>query len=432
MNTKTVLTDEEIANMPDDEFMNFSVMPASPPREKETQKEDEEVLDETTTTTSDEEEEDDPEDGAAPAGADEGDEGEDEEEADDDDTNDDDDDQEGAEEEETADLANVQNPDPLGDDDDSGEKPKKKKDELKDKDDPDAKAGDGEDEFDYKAAYLQIMAPFKANGEEIKLGSPQELIQLAQMGANYTRKMQALQPHLKVVKMLENNGVLDAEKLSFLIDLDKRDPAAIQKLLKDSGIDPLDIDTNAETTYKPTDRSVSDDEWLFTSTLEDVSMKAAGRELITSINTNWDRQSKDALWSDPNILRVLSEQKESGIYDQIASEITRRQTLGQLQGVAYLAAYQQVGQEMTQQGKLATKTKGADQGENTSPQQKQPSPRVVEKRTRKPRATVTDNDRARAASSPTGQPSGKKGKLDFNPLSMTDEEFEKQVALGKF
>ena len=91
---------------------------------------------------------------------------------------------------------------------------------------------------DYEAFYKEVMTPFKANGKLIELRNPAEAVQLMQMGANYTRKMQAIQQHRKVLTMLENNGLLDEGKLSFLIDIEKKNPDAIQKLVKESGIDP--------------------------------------------------------------------------------------------------------------------------------------------------------------------------------------------------
>ena len=85
---------------------------------------------------------------------------------------------------------------------------------------------------DYEAFYKEVMTPFKANGKLIELRNPAEAVQLMQMGANYTRKMQAIQQHRKVLTMLENNGLLDEGKLSFLIDIEKKNPDAIQKLVK--------------------------------------------------------------------------------------------------------------------------------------------------------------------------------------------------------
>ena len=99
---------------------------------------------------------------------------------------------------------------------------------------------------DYEAFYKKVMAPFKANGKMITLRSPEEAIQLMQQGANFTKKMQAIAPHRKLLIMLENNGLLDESKINYLIDLDKKNPEAIKKLVKDAGIDPKDIDTQAE------------------------------------------------------------------------------------------------------------------------------------------------------------------------------------------
>lgn len=292
------------------------------------------------------------------------------------------------------------------------------------------KESDESDDFDYKAAYEKMMTPFKANGKEIKLENPEELIKLAQMGANYTKKLQALQPNLKVVRMLENNGLLaDENKLNFLVDLAKGNPEAVRKAVKDAGIDPLDIDTSEETKYQPNDHRVSDEEWRFTSTLEDIQSNPAGRELIGKINETWDEQSKNALWSDPNIMRVLTTHKESGVYDAVADEIERLQTLGQIQGTSFLTAYEQVARDMEQQGKLQqTQATDKRQQGQKAPAEKS-TQRVVETRTAK-RKTVSNSDKARAASSPQSVPQ-KRNTDDFNPLAMSDEEFMKNEALAR-
>lgn len=318
-----------------------------------------------------------------------------------------------------------------------GEEPEKA-DSKEDGGDPENENGDAnkdtdkkaKDDFDYKSAYEKLMRPFKANGKEIKLENPDELIKLAQMGANYTKKLQALQPNLKVVRMLENNGLLaDENKLNFLVDLAKGNPEAVRKAVKDAGIDPLDIDTSAETQYQPNDHRVSDEEWRFTSTLEDIQSNPAGRELIGNINRSWDEQSKNLLWSDPNIMRVLTTHKESGVYDAVAEEIERRQTLGEIQGTNFLTAYEQVAREMKQQGKLQqTQATDTKQQSQQAPAQ-QSTQRVVETRTAK-RKTVSNSDKARAASSPKSAPQKRQAE-NFNPLAMSDEEFMKNEALAR-
>lgn len=147
--------------------------------------------------------------------------------------------------------------------------------------------------------YDQVMKPFKANGREITLRSPDEAIRLMQMGAGYGRKLQDMQPHLKTLRMLEKNNLLDEGRLSYLIDLDQKNPDAIKKLIKDAGIDPLDLNMDDNANYRPTNHSVSDTEVAFSEALKDVSAQPGGRETIQQINTTWDKTSKEALWAQP-------------------------------------------------------------------------------------------------------------------------------------
>lgn len=142
---------------------------------------------------------------------------------------------------------------------------------------------------DYKKFFEQITGEFKASGSKMKVQTAEEAVALMQRGVDYTRKMQALKPSLKIMKMLENNGLLDEAKLSHFIDLDKKDPAAIAKFLKDKQVDPLDLDMSGETQYKPGNHAVSDEEMRFNSVLEDVQSTPTGRETIQITGTKHER-----------------------------------------------------------------------------------------------------------------------------------------------
>ena len=217
----------------------------------------------------------------------------------------------------------------------------------------DAKAKDTQPagEVDYKAGYEQIMAPFKANGKTMQVKSVEEAIQLMQMGANYTRKMQELQPHRKTLLMLENNGLLDEGKLSFLIDLDKKNPEAIKKLLQDANINPLDVDMDNESTYQEGNHKVSDEEAQFRLVLDELNSNPVGRETLQTINSTWDQASKEVLWKQPEVMNTIHQQRENGVYARITAEIDRRRTLGVIQvGVPFLEAYRVVGDELHKAG----------------------------------------------------------------------------------
>lgn len=262
--------------------------------------------------------------------------------------------------------------------------------------------------IDYKKFYEKIMTPFKANGKLITLKTPEEAIQLMQMGANYTRKMQAIAPYKKTLLMLENNGLLDEDKLSFLIDLDKKNPEAIKKLIKDAGIDPMDIDTSTEPQYKEGSHKVSNEEAAFMTVLDDLKQSQDGMQTIKEINSNWDDASKNILWSSPNIMRTIHQQRENGVYQLIVDEMERQRTLGNISPeTPFLVAYKQIGDAL-----VANKQKTV------------PQPVAIKAKTVKT-STVKNNEKAKAAAPNRTTPSAPKRFI--NPLAMSDEDFLKQM-----
>jgi len=272
---------------------------------------------------------------------------------------------------------------------------------------------------DYETFYNKVMKPFKANGKTIELKTPEEAIQLMQMGANYTKKMQELVPARKVLTMLQNNGLMDEGKLSYLIDLDKKNPEAIKKLIKDAGLDPQEIDTSVEPAYREGNHRVSDDEVAFNTTLEDMKSTPERLETLKVINGRWDQASKEALWKSPDIMTVIHDQRENGVYDRIVNEVERRQTLGQIPAnVPFLQAYKVVGDEMTAANKFVDLAVKPAKTAKT----------VVATRVVAPKSTVTNGDRAAAASSNRRTPATAKAAVNLNALS--DDEFLKQFNVG--
>lgn len=274
---------------------------------------------------------------------------------------------------------------------------------------------------DYEALYKSLMQPLKANGKTIELKSPEELKQLAQMGANYTRKMQAIAPHRKLLLMLENHGLLDEGKLSFLIDIEKKNPEAIKKLIKDAGLDPREIDLEDPQAkpYLEGNHRVADEEVAFRAVLDDVSSNPSGKETLQTIHTQWDQASKEVLWKQPEVMTLIHQQRENGIYDRISTEVDRQKTLGMIPSqTPFLAAYKQIGDQMAEAGKFDDLFKPKVETQ----EQKTP----VATRTGTPKPAVKNGDKVNAAS-PT-RSSTRRAEAVINPLSLSDDEFEKQFA----
>jgi len=273
---------------------------------------------------------------------------------------------------------------------------------------------------DYKEAYGQIMAPLKANGKTIELRSVDELRSLAQMGANYTRKMQDIAPHRKILLMLENNGLLDESKLSFYIDLEKKNPEAIKKLVAESGIDPLEIDTSVPAKYQASNHTVTDEELGFRSVLDEVCASPEGQQTVATINSTWDQVSKERLWKDPSLISVFHQQRENGIYARITSEVDRLKALGQIPvGTTFLDAYKLVGDHLHKSNAFADLVKPSPSNQAV---QTPAVPTPVAVKTVTPKAPVV-NPAVAAASTPRSTP--KRAQTIVNPLAVSDEDFMK-------
>lgn len=273
-------------------------------------------------------------------------------------------------------------------------------------------------EPDYKAEISKLLTPFRANGKEIKVESVDDAITLMKMGANYNKKMAALKPNLRLLKMLENNGLLDESKLSYLIDLDKKNPEAIGKLVKDSGIDPLSIDTTDESSYTPQAYTVDDKQLALDTALEEIRETPSYQTTLNVIGNKWDVASRQIIVANPAIISVLNDQVASGIYEQITTVVERERMLGRLQGLSDIEAYRAVGDSLHANGAFTPKS--------AAPAIVTP-PAPVNKKTETPERA----ERRRAAGAVTAKPRANNASTDFNPLAMSDEEFDK-IASSKY
>ena len=269
-------------------------------------------------------------------------------------------------------------------------------------------------QIDYKAEYERLTQPFKANGKEIKVNSVEDAVELMQMGANYSKKMAALKPHLKLIKMLDKHGLMDESKLSYLIDLNGKNPEAIAKLVKDSGLDPMEMDENKADDYKPTSYKVDDREIELDNVLESIKDSSTYQRTISVVSNDWDKSSKEVIANTPQILSVLNAHMESGIYDIIQNELENERTFGRLQGLSDIEAYRYVGDRIQANGGFSHLAKGQQNQSKQNAVSAKPMQVQDDK--------LKDKKRAAAPSKPAVTTQASK---DFNPLALSDEEFAK-------
>lgn len=277
-----------------------------------------------------------------------------------------------------------------------------------------------EKEEDYKSKLEELFTPFKANGKEIQVDNIEDARNLMQMGAGYNKKMAALKPHFKILKTLENNGLLDESKLNFLIDLDKKDPEAIKKLIQDSKMDLDEFNPEDKLEYSPKDHSASEQQVELDTVLEKIQDTPSYQRTVDVITKQWDSSSKQELSKSPQLIEVINHHIGQGIYDKVISQVAKEQALGRLANLSDFQAYAEVGKQMMARGEFQEATSKTSQSKNDNPQPskelnlEKEAERVKRKMDIKPTKTTKT-----------------KPKEEFNLLAMSDEEFAK-IPLSKY
>lgn len=262
-------------------------------------------------------------------------------------------------------------------------------------------------QVDYKAFYETMTKPFKANGREIQVSNPNDMIALMQQGANYSKKMAQLKPNLATLKLLEQKGLTDKDKLGYLLDLYDKKPEAIAKLVKEADIDLYSFDTEQADSYTPQVVNEPSEVENIVSELYESSENFP--QVLKDITGTWDAHSKELVSQNPQVLYALAQQADSGLYQQINEAIEYERMLGRLVHTPYLEAYSMVEARILQ----------ANQPQQTASQEF-----VAPRPTQNQNTPAPDaNDKKRKAITPKS--GGNTQMNDFDPLKMSDADFLK-------
>lgn len=272
---------------------------------------------------------------------------------------------------------------------------------------------------DYAAFYNEITKPFRANGKELRVTNPADVISLMQQGANYAKKMAAIKPIQRIGKLLEENQLLDEGSVNFLIDLHNKKPEAIAKLIQDSGIDLYELDVSKGEEYTPTPRHVSDSSIELQTVLDELrETSPTFDKTIQTISAEWDEQSRATLVQHPELIRLLDAQVQDGTYEKITRIMEYEKIMGRLTGVSTLQAYKAIGERLfaSPAGQASVNgTAVAAQNAVQSQAQHQAQQRAQEQAAR--------DAQRRAAAAP--RKTADTARQAFNPLTISDEELMK-------
>lgn len=262
-----------------------------------------------------------------------------------------------------------------------------------------------------------ITSPFKANNVQVQVKKPEDVIKFMQMGMNYQKKLAGIRPHLGALKSLEQNGLLDNEKISFMVDLMQGKPEAIAQFLKDKEVDTYNLPDIEETPYKPSNHIPSAEQLTFDETISELQETDTGRRVIQDLR-EWDTQSISEVYNNPKLLNTLNSHVENGLYEDTISILTREKALGNIpENTSIIDAYDEIATQLL-------RTQG-DKYQSQPSTQNQPV--VVGNNLQTQPRTINQNPAKKQASMPTGS----QGSNNFNfidPLTianMTDDEIAK-------
>ncbi len=265
--------------------------------------------------------------------------------------------------------------------------------------------GQASDEINYKEFYERVTKPFKANGREIVVTNPDDLITLAQKGTDYVKKMTELKPLKRINKLLQDNGIAE-DDLAYLIDLKAKKPEAIAKLLKDSEVDLYQFDVEQGNDYKPVAPTYNEVNEELTTVLDDLEKNSSTfKQTIAVIGQQWDEHSRNFIAQNPNLVRIIDAQIANGAFAKIDTIMQYERAVGRLDGMTDLEAYVAIEKQLAAKQTVPPAV---------TQQQQQPSkPSTVDARRQAapPRQTKTDTP-----------------PLKINSPALSDADFLKELA----
>ena len=264
-------------------------------------------------------------------------------------------------------------------------------------------------EVNYREFYEQMTKPFKANGREIQITKPEDMISLAQKGLNYVKNMTELKPIKQLNALLNQHGITQ-EDLGLLIELKQKKPEAIAKIVKESGVDIYGLDVDEADKYVPNAPQAPHINEALEATLEELKVSSpVFNQTIQVVGNQWDDSSRNMIAEHPQLLRIIDAQMADGTFAKIDSVVQYERALGRLVGLSDLEAYVEVERRLQQVGSQPTPVVVASQQPvGTSKQQQVNNQRKSAAPPRAVKETVVN------------QP--------INSHALSDDEFLKQLA----
>jgi len=200
------------------------------------------------------------------------------------------------------------------------------------------------DEIDYKGFYEKVaLAKFTANGREVEgFKDPEDLVRAQQMLHGYSDKMKVFKEYKKFLKPLEERGVIaDPDKFNLAMSLLDGDPEALKKVIKDKGMDPMEMDLE-DIKYTPKNSIATEAQLVIDEAYTQATDLGVADKFNKVLTKDWDVDSLQEMVNNTAVRNDLLAHLKDGTYDMVQAEIRRMELLdsrGELDSVSSVDKY---------------------------------------------------------------------------------------------
>ena len=268
---------------------------------------------------------------------------------------------------------------------------------------------------------------FKANGLEYEFDDneiKQMFPKVFGQAMDYTKKMQQIKPYRKMIDAIEQ-AQLNQDDLNLAIDVLKGNKDAIGALLKRTGIDALELETDEESNYVPQDYGRDEQTLALKDVVDEISADPEYARTQKVLTNDWDDNSWKELSSNPATIKALHIDVKNGMYDKvqpIASKLKvydggSKSDLEYYKEAAkvYFAEIEQTQRATEEQARAEAEAQAAREAELAKVKEAEQKRKSVKQKADKRKSAV-----------PTRKGTGTKKAIDY--LEDSDEDFEKWYA----
>lgn len=161
---------------------------------------------------------------------------------------------------------------------------------------------------------------YKANGKEFEFTDDEIFDQFGKVfgqAMNYTQKMQAIAPYRSIIETVKEQGFTQ-EDMNLMVDVLKGDKQALAAVMKRTGVDALDVDTEAGESYRPKNYGRNDTELAIQDIVEEIGKDPEYPVTYHIVEKQWDSKSRETFVKNPDLIKELHIDVRNGVFDKVS------------------------------------------------------------------------------------------------------------------